>query len=147
MDTPRPSPRTNRTRRVPHPVLIGHAASLIAACVGVQGFDPGRRMIMKLAQDPSSPVLRLMRECEKGGVSAKAHAAAALGNLCTNEHTANRVLNCGGDHSVKVLSRSFSHILLIAVIKRMLFSRCWSWWRASTRRRTSPSAHSSPTAG
>ena len=23
-----PSPRTNRTRRVPHPVLIGHAASL-----------------------------------------------------------------------------------------------------------------------
>jgi hypothetical protein len=23
-DTPRPSPRTNRTRRVPHPVLIGH---------------------------------------------------------------------------------------------------------------------------
>ena len=28
MDTPRPSPRTNRTRRVPHPVPIGHAASL-----------------------------------------------------------------------------------------------------------------------
>ena len=25
---PRPSPRTNRTRRVTHPVLIGHAASL-----------------------------------------------------------------------------------------------------------------------
>ena len=31
MDTPRPSPRTNRTRRVPHPVLIGHAASLSQA--------------------------------------------------------------------------------------------------------------------
>jgi hypothetical protein len=28
VDTPRPSPHTNRTRRVPHPVLIGHAASL-----------------------------------------------------------------------------------------------------------------------
>ena len=27
MDTPRPSPRTNRTRRVPHPVLIGQASS------------------------------------------------------------------------------------------------------------------------
>jgi hypothetical protein len=27
-DTPRPSPCTNRTRRVPHPVLIGHAASI-----------------------------------------------------------------------------------------------------------------------
>ena len=25
---PPPPPRTNRTRRVPHPVLIGHAASL-----------------------------------------------------------------------------------------------------------------------
>ena len=28
VDAPRPSPRTNRTRRVHHPVLIGHAASL-----------------------------------------------------------------------------------------------------------------------
>ena len=28
VDTPRPSPRTNCTRRVPHPVLIGHTASL-----------------------------------------------------------------------------------------------------------------------
>jgi hypothetical protein len=28
VDTQRPSPRTNLTRRVPHPVLIGHAASL-----------------------------------------------------------------------------------------------------------------------
>jgi len=27
VDTPRPSPRTDRTRRIPHPVLIGHAAS------------------------------------------------------------------------------------------------------------------------
>jgi len=27
VDTPRPSPRTNRTRRVPHPVLIGHASA------------------------------------------------------------------------------------------------------------------------
>ena len=32
MDTPRPSPRTNRTRRVPHPVLIGHAAFLSQVC-------------------------------------------------------------------------------------------------------------------
>jgi hypothetical protein len=27
VDTPRPSPRTSRTRRVPHPVLIGHSAA------------------------------------------------------------------------------------------------------------------------
>ena len=33
MDTPRPSPRTNRTRPVPHPVLIGHAASLSQASI------------------------------------------------------------------------------------------------------------------
>jgi hypothetical protein len=31
VDTPRPSPRTNRTRRVPHPVLIGHAACVRGA--------------------------------------------------------------------------------------------------------------------
>jgi hypothetical protein len=30
VDTPRPSPRTNRTRRIPHPVLIGHAARFLA---------------------------------------------------------------------------------------------------------------------
>jgi len=33
VDTPRPSPRTNRTRRVPHPILIGHAASLTPCCL------------------------------------------------------------------------------------------------------------------
>jgi len=32
VDTPRPSPRTNRTRRAPHPVLIGHATC--ARCEG-----------------------------------------------------------------------------------------------------------------
>ena len=38
MDTPRPPPRTNRTRRVPHPVLIGHAASLSQALVVLGGL-------------------------------------------------------------------------------------------------------------
>ena len=48
MDTPRPSPRTNRTRRVPHPVLIGHAASLLQdfrTAIGVlraRPYDPLR---------------------------------------------------------------------------------------------------------
>ena len=37
MDTPRPSPRTNRTRRVPHPVLIGHAASVSQAADAREG--------------------------------------------------------------------------------------------------------------
>jgi len=46
VDTPRPSPRTDRTRRVPHPVLIGHAASLSqvsresAEAMIVQGTRP-----------------------------------------------------------------------------------------------------------
>jgi hypothetical protein len=30
VDTSRPSPRTNRTRRVPHPVLIGRARQALA---------------------------------------------------------------------------------------------------------------------
>jgi len=33
VDTLRPSLRTNRTSRVPHPVLIGHAASLSQAAL------------------------------------------------------------------------------------------------------------------
>jgi hypothetical protein len=37
VDTPRPSPRTNRTRRVPHPVLTGHDASLLRAQVKLKG--------------------------------------------------------------------------------------------------------------
>jgi hypothetical protein len=32
VDTPRPTPRTNRTRRVPHPVLIGHAFAGSQSC-------------------------------------------------------------------------------------------------------------------
>ena len=39
MDTPRPSPRTNRTRRVPHPVLIGHAASAAQIPQGPEGRE------------------------------------------------------------------------------------------------------------
>ncbi|KAJ1493838.1 armadillo-type protein [Baffinella frigidus] len=88
------------------------------------GFDYGRQEILKLAQSKTSPVLRLLRECDKGSVSAKsrtspvfrllrkcdkgsvsakAHAAAALGNLCTNEQAATRILNCGGDHTLRCL--------------------------------------------
>ena len=37
MDTPRPSPRTNRTRRVLHPVLIGHAASFTSQAATPRG--------------------------------------------------------------------------------------------------------------
>ena len=44
-DTPRPSPRTNRTRRVPHPVLIGHAASLTS----YKSDTPARRVLRRRA--------------------------------------------------------------------------------------------------
>ena len=40
-----PLPRTNRTRRVPHPVLIGHAASLSQAGEPIfQALDVGTEM-------------------------------------------------------------------------------------------------------
>ena len=75
METPRPSPRTNRIRRVPHPVLIGHAASLTSfellptlgalerasvlpakddAGAGVAGAV-GRRMICRARAPPRVP--------------------------------------------------------------------------------------------
>ena len=40
MDTPRPSPRTKWTRRVPDSVLIGHAASLTLCCRGQVWAEP-----------------------------------------------------------------------------------------------------------
>ena len=48
MDTPRPSPRTNRTCRVPHPVLIGHAASLTPRAAPQEGF-PRRAPLFRAA--------------------------------------------------------------------------------------------------
>ena len=42
VDTPRPSPRTNRTRRVPHPVLIGHGTKR-GPRAGARAPAPGPR--------------------------------------------------------------------------------------------------------
>ena len=55
MDTPRPSPRTNRTRRVPHPVLIGHAASLtqVFSGVGVGGVAAALPRARKAESGPA----------------------------------------------------------------------------------------------
>ena len=39
----RPSPRTNRTRRVPHPVLIGHAVSHEVFRIQVDTMRSARR--------------------------------------------------------------------------------------------------------
>jgi hypothetical protein len=46
-DTPRPSPRTNRTRRVPHPVLIGHVSSPRAPAGALNGASdlPARHLL------------------------------------------------------------------------------------------------------
>ena len=40
---PPPSPRTKWTRRVPHPVLIGHVSSLTWACAMAHGVSPAQR--------------------------------------------------------------------------------------------------------
>ena len=63
MDTPRPSPRTNRTRGVPHPVPIGRAASLTP-------YHPEQ-------------VLRVeaLQELGFGPAEARAALAEAAGNL------------------------------------------------------------------
>ena len=39
-DSAPPPPRTKWTRRVPHPVLIGHAASFTPACAGAARAGP-----------------------------------------------------------------------------------------------------------
>jgi len=69
VDTPRPSPRTNRTRRVPHPVLIGHAASLTPlAAAGQAGASVGHAH-----QGPSGPravVLRVLADVDAAELRA-----------------------------------------------------------------------------
>ena len=50
MDTPRPSPRTKWTRRVPHPVLIGHAHPRAAARRFSHPFKP----LLLLAHTPGA---------------------------------------------------------------------------------------------
>jgi hypothetical protein len=61
VDTPRPSPRTNRTRRVPHPVLIGHTASLSQerARANLERIDRERA---KVASDKSRIKQRVVEE-------------------------------------------------------------------------------------
>jgi len=68
VDTPRPSPRTNRTRRVPHPVLIGHAASLTPYS---RGGGQSRRMVRHLSR--AGPVFQ-----EGGGGRTASSASLAL---------------------------------------------------------------------
>ena len=83
MDTPRPSPRTNRTRRVPHPVLIGHAAQqgtheeLIADEGGLyaglwraqeRAQEPGARAVLRRGSSSELSSLSLPR-APSGGVA------------------------------------------------------------------------------
>ena len=59
---PPPLPRTNRTRRVPHPVLIGHAASLTqdrgrGVCGRVRGARPAAGRARAAGGDGAAPLL------------------------------------------------------------------------------------------
>ena len=49
-----PPPRTNRTRRVPHPVLIGHASSLAPHGCSLCSFNPSA--LRALAQNAPPPL-------------------------------------------------------------------------------------------
>jgi len=82
VDTPRPSPRTNRTRRVPHPVLIGHAASL-QPTLFVATDTPETEKEVRLARTTRpfqtcwahrNRVLDTLRQCAR-------HTATVLGAL------------------------------------------------------------------
>jgi hypothetical protein len=66
----RPSPRTDRTRRVPHPVLIGHAASLTLV-------DYYRENQAAAAPRPPLPVPHAAAAAGSGGVTR-----AGIGDIC-----------------------------------------------------------------
>ena len=56
---PPPPPRTKWTRRVPHPVLIGHAAS--GRCAGIQDRPELHLHLLGALEHESSPALHLLR--------------------------------------------------------------------------------------
>ena len=57
MDTPRPSPRTNRARRVPHPVLIGQVITPRFLLLALPPPRPGQRPALPaLPAASTSPV-------------------------------------------------------------------------------------------
>jgi len=81
VDTPRPSPRTNRTRRVPHRVLTGHAASLSQVALPDQG---GLLLFGGQARAPRSARARAPRPALRTrgawrGAQGRAEARAAGG--------------------------------------------------------------------
>ena len=86
-DTPRPSPRTNRTRRVLRPVLIGHAASLGRCARGTEeaeAEEASRRVVVRAA----------VRARGRGGAARR--AIGAIGVLAA----------CGLAAEAKTLSRT-----------------------------------------
>ena len=48
MYPPPPSPRTRWTRRVPHPVLIGHAVCLVQVRAGANMVRKGMRRVVRV---------------------------------------------------------------------------------------------------
>jgi len=72
VDTPRPSTRTNRTRRVPHPVLIGHVASLSQA-------GPTQATWACATRGDAAGLAALAARAEFVGGAAQAPAAAGGG--------------------------------------------------------------------
>ena len=82
MDTPRPSPCTNRTRRVPHPVLIGHAASLSqAAALREELASASARLKEATARADAAAAAR------DAAVAANRTASAALAEACIARDT------------------------------------------------------------
>jgi len=79
VDTPRPSPRTNRTRRDPRPVLIGHAAPL--------------SQVRAVEQDAEQVWRRVDTECTgRVGWAEVAHAFGISGRRAGGEPGGSRAL-------------------------------------------------------
>jgi hypothetical protein len=74
VDKPRPSPSTKWTRRVPHPVLIGHAASLTP-------YGQAERALF----DPSAPAARAVPSAGAGAGGAGPEAGPQLPHVAVLE--------------------------------------------------------------
>ena len=80
---PRPSPRTNRTRRVPHPVLIGHSLGIVQQA---DDFGPQPRR----AAGGAGVARVAARLSDGGGAGGAARAASARGSPASSASRGSR---------------------------------------------------------
>jgi hypothetical protein len=107
VDTPRPSPRTNRTRHVPHPVLIGRGRAL-ASCASfddalVDSFDVFHFCLPRLCAVPAPwPPCHILtararaRRTQRCGSSISGRTSSGLRARRASRPRCQRSRNCEG---------------------------------------------------